>query len=48
MFEIIRTIYSNSERSEQFLKQNTIANGKGTIKMPIATNDWDLKPTGTN
>ena len=43
--EIIGTIYSNSESSEQFLKQNTLFNFLAilyiwTIKMPFEINDW--------
>ena len=49
MFEIITTIYSNSERSEQFLKHNIFQicywrslqiYYSGTIKMPIGTKHW--------
>ena len=44
-----KTRTSNSERSAQFLKQNTFlacyCQNKyiGTIKMPIGTNNWDVE-----
>ena len=52
-FEITRTIYFNSERSEQFLKQNALLtcswrflksiNYIKTIRIQIGKNNWDLE-----
>ena len=51
-FDITRTVYLKSERSEHFLKQNTTLTCYwrflqieyiGTIKVPIGTNTWDVE-----
>ena len=43
LFKITQTIYLNSERSKQFLKQNSLICYVRTIKVPIETNNWDVK-----
>ena len=46
-FEITKTIYSNSKKADQFLKQNTFYWTfsdiiHSIIQIPIETNNWDV------